>query len=181
MSVQDGEVVGAAFVYLNAVIEDARVVDQEGRPWSGILEVGAAGGEVSAVDGARLQIEGRALLTSSPLTALGFQTGLPGDGGSLIVTLAVLLFAVSTAISWSYYGDRATEYLFGPGAVRYYRWAYIGFFFLGSLLPLQTVWDFGDVALGLMALPNLLTLVLLAGPTAKMTREYFSRTHTPYR
>ena len=181
VSVQDGEVAGAAFVYLNAVIEDARVVDQEGRPWSGLLEIGAAGGEVSVVDGARLQIEGRALLTSSPLTALGFQTGLPGDGGSLIVTLAVLLFAVSTAISWSYYGDRATEYLFGLGAVRYYRWAYIGFFFLGSLLPLQTVWDFGDVALGLMALPNLLTLVLLAGPTAKMTREYFSRTHTPYR
>jgi AGCS family alanine or glycine:cation symporter len=55
------------------------------------------------------------------------------------------------------------------------------FFFLGAILPLSAVWTFGDVALGLMSFPNLLTLILLSGPTVAMTREYFSREHKPYR
>ncbi|MEE2776422.1 MAG: sodium:alanine symporter family protein [Acidobacteriota bacterium] len=179
VTVENGRAAGAGFVYLQAAIDDAKLVDAAGEPWSGTIEI-TADGAVSAADSG-LRVTGKALLTSSPLTASGFRAGLPGDGGDLIVTFAVLLFAVSTAISWSYYGDRATEYLFGSGAVRGYRWAYIGFFFLGSLLPLQTVWDFGDVALGLMALPNLLALLLLAGTVAGMSREYFSREHKPNR
>jgi AGCS family alanine or glycine:cation symporter len=180
VEVRDGEVVGVSFVYLQAVLEEAMILDADGQAWTGSLEIAKPGGALSAPV-AGLTVQGKGLLTSSPLTARSFQAGLPGDGGDLLVTFAVLLFAISTAISWSYYGDRATEYLFGSSAIRAYRWAYIFFFFLGSLLPLQTVWDFGDVALGLMAFPNLLALVLLAGTTAKMTREYFSRSHTPRR
>ena len=75
----------------------------------------------------------------------------------------MLLFAISTAISWSYYGDRATEYLFGARWVSTYRWIYVGFFFLGAILPLEAVWTFGDVALGLMSFPNLVALVMLSG------------------
>ena len=110
-----------------------------------------------------------------------FRIDLPGSQGDLIVTFAVLLFALSTAISWSYYGDRATEYLAGPRLVPIYRWVYVGFFFLGAILPLQAVWTFGDVALGLMSFPNLLALVLLTGPTVKLARDYFSREHEPYK
>ncbi len=180
LDVVAGRIHRATPLYLDAAVEAARVLDGEGTPWSGQL-IADASGSLSAPEGTQLELSGRALLTSSPLTARGFQIGLPGGQGNLVVTLAVLLFAVSTAISWSYYGDRATEYLLGRGAITAYRWLYVGFFFLGALLPLQTVWDFGDVALGLMAIPNLLTLILLAGPVVKMTREYFSRSHTPTR
>lgn len=179
--VVEGRPLGAAFVYMDGVVEDAWIQDDEGRPWDGVIRVRSEDGLVESDTSMPLRIRGRALLTSSPLTARGFQLGLPGQSGDLIVTFAVLLFAVSTSISWSYYGDRATEFLFGSAAINHYRWVYIGFFFLGSLLPLQTVWDFGDVALGLMAFPNLLTLILLSGSTARMTREYFSRSHEPFR
>ena len=111
------------------------------------------------------------------MTAHAFGKALPGNSGNLIVTFAVILFAISTGISWSYYGDRATEYLFGAGAIRIYRWIYVFFFFLGAILPLQAVWTAGDVALGLMSLPNLIALILLSGATVGLTKEYYSREH----
>ena len=98
-----------------------------------------------------------------------------------MVTIAVVLFAVSTGISWSYYGDRATEFLFGARAIPVYRWFFIAFFFLGSILPLEAVWTYGDVALGLMSFPNLITLILLSGGVARMTFTYFSKKQVPFR
>jgi AGCS family alanine or glycine:cation symporter len=93
----------------------------------------------------------------------------------------VILFAVSTGISWSYYGDRATEYLLGSWAIPYYRWIFVGFFFMGAILPLSAVWKFGDVALGIMSFPNLVAIILLSGSVARMTRDYFSRPQKRYR
>ena len=104
-----------------------------------------------------------------------------GGLGGLIVTLAVVLFAVSTGISWSYYGDRAVEYLFGATAIPIYRWVFIFFFFVGAVLPLKAVWTYGDVALGLMTFPNLIAVLLLSGGVVALTREYLSREHKPYR
>jgi AGCS family alanine or glycine:cation symporter len=97
------------------------------------------------------------------------------------VTVAVVLFAVSTGISWSYYGDRATEFLFGARAIPIYRWIFVGFFFMGGILPLSSVWKWGDVALGLMSFPNLIALIFLSGQVARLTRDYFSREHKPFR
>ncbi len=174
MEVAAGRPLDGAFVMLNGVVENARVVDGNGDPWSGSLAVDSSG-SLQAAGGAELQVEGEAFLTGAPMTASAFRRGLPGSKGDLIVTFSVLLFAISTAISWSYYGDRSTEYLFGPRAIPIYRWIYVGFFFLGCLLPLSTVWTFGDVALGLMSFPNLIALIFLSGGVAKMTREYFSR------
>ena len=151
LEVVDGTASGS-FVFLNATIVDARLVDGEGSAWSGRLELGADGS--LRTEAAEPRIEGGALLNGAPLTARAFSLGLPGSRGDLIVTLSVLLFAVSTAISWSYYGDRSTEYLFGARAIPVYRWIYVGFFFMGCLLPLTTVWTFGDVALGLMSFPK---------------------------
>ena len=169
----EGGVAAGSFVVLHSTIAEPRLVDGAGAPWSGRLEVAGDGSLNAAGDAPR--IEGGALLTGAPLTARAFSLGLPGSRGDLIVTLSVLLFAVSTAISWSYYGDRSTEYLFGARAIPVYRWIYVGFFFLGCLLPLSTVWTFGDVALGLMSFPNLISLLLLSGAVAGMTRSYFRR------
>jgi AGCS family alanine or glycine:cation symporter len=112
-------------------------------------------------------------LNSSPLTAAAFKMGMFGNWGNLIVTISVFLFAISTAISWSYYGDRAAEYLAGPKAIPVYRLFYVGFHFLGSLLALEWVWGFGDVALGLMTFPNLIAILALSGVAVKLTKDYF--------
>ena len=77
-------------------------------------------------------------------------------------------------------GFRAVEYLFGATAIPIYRWVFIGFFFMGSILPLQAVWTYGDVALGLMSFPNLIAILVLSGGVASMTRDYMSREHKRY-
>ena len=93
--------------------------------------------------------------------------------GDKIITLSVLLFATSTAISWSFYGDRATEYLFGEKAIYWYRLVYILFVFIGANAGIETVWAFGDAALGFMTFPNLISIIFLTGALKKMTQEYF--------
>ncbi len=128
----------------------------------------------TVIQGAVLQ--GKMLQNGSPLTALAFRRGL-GHWGGYIVTFGVLLFAVSTAISWSYYGDRAIRYLFGPRAVLPYRLVYIGVYFIAALFPLEVVWGFGDAALGLMSIPNLVALFALSGVVVRLSKDYFSRTH----
>ena len=179
-SITGGRLDGITFVHLNAVVENVRLVGSDGQPWSGTLRALADGTVAVRGDGEEPVVEGSGLLNGAPLTARAFSRGLPGERGDLIVTFSVLLFAVSTAISWSYYGDRATEYLFGSGAVAVYRWVYVFFFFMGCLLPLSTVWVFGDVALGLMSFPNLIALIMLSGTVLKLTRDYFSRDHKRY-
>ena len=111
------------------------------------------------------------------LTAFAFDRGLSKitDSGSWIVTLCVFLFALSTMISWSYYGDRCTEYLFGVRYVKFYRLIFCSFIFLGSILTLKLVWAYGDLALGLMTLPNLIALALLSPKVVELTKDYFGR------
>lgn len=123
------------------------------------------------------------LLNSSILTAFAFKTGLAWlfNYGDKIVTVSVLLFAVSTAISWSFYGDRATEYLFGPKAIPMYRWFFVLFVFIGAIASLEAVWAFGDAALGFMTFPNLIAIILLSTKLKSMTKDYFSIDHKPFK
>jgi AGCS family alanine or glycine:cation symporter len=171
----------SSVVHLDSLVENARFELADGSAWTGRLEVGPDGAISPPATGPAPRVRGAALLTGAPLTAQGFRHGLPGEWGDLVVTITVILFAVSTGISWSYYGDRATEYLVGAWAIPIYRWIFVAFFFTGAILPLQAVWKFGDVALGLMTFPNLVALILLTGQVARMTREYFSREHVPFR
>ncbi len=120
---------------------------------------------------------GDAVENGAPLTQLGFQKGLAplGDWGGYIVILTVLLFAISTAIAWSYYGDRCAFYLFGERAVLPYKMVFVLMHFIGATLALATVWTLGDVFLGVVILPNLLALVLLSRQVREKTDSYFER------
>lgn len=162
----------------DSVVEQPLFSDGEGGGWSGTLAVDPASGSLSLGGGDAPKLRGAALLNGAPLTARAFSKAL-GGAGTLLVTLAVVLFAVSTGISWSYYGDRAVEYLFGPRVVPLYRWLFIFFFFVGAVLPLSAVWTFGDVALGLMTFPNLIAVLALSGSVAVATKHYHSREHRP--
>ncbi|MEE9167439.1 MAG: sodium:alanine symporter family protein [Candidatus Neomarinimicrobiota bacterium] len=121
-------------------------------------------------------------LTGAQLTREAFRLGFSfaPEIGSFIVNASVLLFAYSTMVAWSYYGDRSIEYLLGPQAVRPYRWFYVFFNFLGAILPLAFVWNFGDIALSLMTIPNLIGVIFLTGTLKTMTNDYFSRQHLTY-
>ncbi len=118
-----------------------------------------------------------AMESGAPLTQAGFRHGLSpiGDWGGSIVVLAVLLFALSTAISWSYYGDRCANYLFGAGAVLPYKLAFVTMHFIGAVLPLAVIWNLGDVFLAVVIVPNLIGLILLSPQVVEETRSYFER------
>ena len=122
-------------------------------------------------------------LTGAQLTREAFRQGFTfaPELGSIIVNFSVLLFAYTTMVAWSYYGDRSIEYLIGPKAIKPYRWVYVFFTFLGAILPLTFVWNFGDIALSLMTIPNLIGVLFLTGILKKMTKEYFSVEHKPYK
>ena len=129
-----------------------------------------------------VEIGGEAL-NGSPMTAYAFQEGLSflGGYGNYIVTAAVLLFATSTMISWSYYGDRAIQYLFGNWVTLPYKLLFCTMIVVGAVNELEDVWTFGDFALGMMAIPNLIALIALSGKLKRMTDEYYSKEHKPLR
>ncbi len=112
------------------------------------------------------------------LTAYAFSQSL-GQGGAWVVGFGLTLFAFSTMIAWSYYGDRSAKFLFGDRAVMPYRVVFTLLVVFGAAVPLHLVWNIADITNLLMALPNLLALVLLAGLAKKMRDEYLSRPQSP--
>ncbi len=173
--IDQGAPLGVGLVYNHSLV-DRPVVLLDGRPWQGLVPV--TGGVVDFRAIPSLRLAGDMALNGSPLTARGFQLGmapLMGRWGFLIVTIGVVLFGISTAISWSYYGDRAVVYLWGPRGVLPYKILFCVMNFLGAVFSLEIVWNFGDTALGLMALPNLLALVLLNKQVRELTGDYQGR------
>ena len=118
---------------------------------------------------------GNAVQNGAPLTMMAFQRGLPGEWGHYIVILTVLLFAVSTAIAWSYYGDRCAVYLFGERAVLPYKFVFVCMHFLGAVAPLAVAWVLADVVLFVAIIPNLIAVVILTPKVKEMTESYFAR------
>jgi alanine or glycine:cation symporter, AGCS family len=114
----------------------------------------------------------RSNLSGADLTASAFNSGLPGPGG-YIVALGLAFFAFSTAISWSYYGDRSVEYLCGPRLVLPYRLLFCLLLPVGAAIRLELVWTVSDIFNALMAWPNLVGLLCLSPLVVRLTREYF--------
>ncbi len=180
ISVERGQFLDVHMVRNHSIVDAARILDSNGDGFTGTMEVTAGDIHLSDLDG--LKLSGLMAQNGSPLTAWAFKEGLRpimGEWGYLIITLGVLLFGISTAISWSYYGDRAIVYLAGPKYILPYKLVFVLMNFLGAIFSLEIVWNFGDSALGLMALPNLIALVFLSKKVRSMTNEYFSREHKP--
>jgi AGCS family alanine or glycine:cation symporter len=112
--------------------------------------------------------------TSSALTYMAFEIGLPGPGG-LIVTIGLAVFAYSTMIGWAYYGEECIEYILGLKARTPYRYLFCLVIAIGAFQKVNFVWDFSDTMNGAMAIPNLIGLLGLSGVVLKMTREALSR------
>lgn len=120
-----------------------------------------------------ISFHGKSLMHSAPLTAKAFNKGFLGDYGQYIVSIGLLLFAFSTAISWSYYGDRAVTYLVGTKGVVYYRILYIAGFFVASFADTTIIWTLSGITIALMTLPNLLGIFLLRKDMKNTVKEYW--------
>jgi AGCS family alanine or glycine:cation symporter len=113
-------------------------------------------------------------VTGAELSARAFATGLPGTWGHVVVTTGLVLFAYSTIIGWSYYGETGMVYLFGAKAAIPYRLAWLVFIYLGAVGSLHLVWDIADTLNGLMAIPNLVSVLLSLPLLLRLKREFFA-------
>lgn len=110
------------------------------------------------------------------LSASAFAAGMPG--GDYIVTIGLAVFAFTTLIGWSYYGERCIEFLFGPKAITPYRVAWIIVIPLGAYQKQGLIWNMADILNGLMVFPNLIAVALLSPVVFKLTREYIAKQNT---
>lgn len=176
---ENGMPVNGEMLRYSAPVDTMYTDRDETEPFTGRIEnISATPLVFDSNENALSSLYGGVVENGAPLTAKAFEIGLSplAGGGGFIVTIAVLLFAVSTSISWSYYGDRAAQYLFGFKSIFWYRLMFVGMHFLGAVTALTTVWAFGDVMLGLMAFFNIIALFALSGVIVKITRKYFENT-----
>ena len=117
-------------------------------------------------------LRGDSLLLGADLTGKAFTKSIFGDFGQYIVAIGLLLFAFSTVIAWSYYGDRATVHLFGEGWVFWYRVVYVAAFFTASIIDTKIVWDIATVIGPIATVPNLIALILLRKEIKQIDSEY---------
>jgi len=119
-----------------------------------------------------------AALTGAALTAAAFESGLPGVG-RIVVSVGLAMFALTSILGWSYYGEKSIEYLMPRrGVVAAYRMAFCGAICVGAVLPLEAVWHFADTANAMMAVPNLICLLWLNKVIIDATRSFFGRKKT---
>ncbi|MGI0152161.1 alanine/glycine:cation symporter family protein [Pseudidiomarina sp. WS423] len=170
IEVANGKPVSNGFTILHArsVAENVRFIVAGEDPYTGVLRI-----DNGALRKQDIQIFGDSLIHSAALTAKAFGRGFLGDAGEYIVPISLLLFAFSTAIAWSYYGDRAVVYLVGQRGVMPYRILYVAGFFVASFADTTLVWTLSYVAIVLMTLPNLFGLVLLRREMKDTVKAYW--------
>jgi alanine or glycine:cation symporter, AGCS family len=156
-------------IHNRSIAEDVRYM-RNGAPFSGELDV---------VDGRLttpgVAVSGLSLLHSVPLTAEAFKRSFLGDYGQYAVTVGLVMFAFSTALAWSYYGDRGITYLIGLQAVTPYRIVYVLGFFLATIVDTSLIWLISAVTLAMMAIPNLIGLMLMRREVKQLTTDYWRK------
>ncbi len=177
ITVENGEIVtaGISVIHARSLAENIRVLAGK-EPYSGELAVAA--GKLSPPSS--IVLRGESLLHSAPLTTFAFSRSILKGFGPYIVTFSLLLFAFSTAISWSYYGDRATTYLFGQKYVLLFRLVFVAAFFVASFTDTTIVWSLSYVAIVLMAMPNLIGIFLLRKEMKAAIYDYWQTFSAQY-
>nr|WP_234408545.1 alanine:cation symporter family protein [Marinilabilia salmonicolor] len=156
-------------LHARSVAENVKIY-KDGSLFSG--NIGVINGLLKESD--RYTIEGESLLHSAPLTTVAFSRSWLGEYGKYIVSIGLLLFAFSTAISWSYYGGRAVTFLFGIKGVLWYKGIYIIGFFLASFTDTTIVWIFSGITIALMTIPNLIGLLFLHKEVKQEVKSFWN-------
>ncbi len=156
-------------LHARSIAEDV-TVSLDGEPFSGTLVV--ANGRL-AEGNPPVRFRGASLIHSAPMTAEAYTRSFLGGFGQYIVSIGLLLFAFSTAISWSYYGDRSVTYLFGTKYVFHYRMLYVVAFFFAAFTDTTIIWALSYITIALMAIPNLIGILLLRKEIKETIKEYW--------
>ncbi len=157
-------------VHARSIAEDIRVM----------LDDHAFNGEIKVEEGRIVNGEqnilfyGKSLMHSAPLTAKAFTRSFFGEWGKYIVSIGLLLFAFSTAISWSYYGDRSVTFLFGSKYVIFYRLLYVVGFFFAGFTDTTIIWNLSLLTVVFMAIPNLFGILLLHKEVKSTIKKYWT-------
>ena len=168
INIESGELVDSDITVLHSrsIAEDIKFIKNDKSLFTGTLNV--IDGKLSE----SILIEGKSLVSSAELTARAFSQGVMGEYGGKLVAIALLLFAFSTAITWCYYGDRSTAYIFGEKGVFWYRNFYVLCFILAAVIDTTIVWNIAYVVVALVSIPNLIALFVLRKEMRQLTNEF---------
>jgi len=170
LEVIDGKIMNdLTIIHARSFAEDITVMRGKD-PFNG--EVQVTKGNINDQLGA-ITLKGSSLIHSAPLTTEAFANSFLGTYGRYIVSIGILLFAFSTAISWSYYGDRAVTFLFGSKYVIYYHIVYVIGFFVASFTDTTIIWTFSGITIALMTIPNLFGILLLHREMKDTVNKYW--------
>ncbi len=166
-----GKALGQDFTVLNArsfADDVVYTLSEEGDLFTGTLNIVEGG-----IQKENIVVSGKSLIHSAKLTTVAFTKGFFGEFGQYIVSVGLLLFAFSTAIAWSYYGDRAMTYLLGSRSVMPYRVVYCAGFFWAAVSDTTLVWTLSAVAIVVMTLPNLFGIMMLRKEMKESVKDYW--------
>ncbi|QGY42938.1 amino acid carrier protein [Maribellus comscasis] len=155
-------------LHARSVAEEIKVWMND-QPYTGKIEFD----EGNIASGQGVTLTGKSLMHSAPLTTVAFTRSWFGDYGKYIVSIGLLMFAFSTAISWSYYGDRAVTYLWGSNKVIYYHIIYVIGFFLASFTDTTIIWTLSGITIALMTIPNLFGILSLAKEMKREVKSFW--------
>lgn len=156
-------------IHARSIAEEVMFVNKN-EPYSGSIKVAA--GKIVELPSS-LKIEGKSLVHSAQLTTLAFTKSYFGGWGKYIVSIGIMLFAFSTAISWSYYGDRSVTFLFGAKYVIFYRIVFVVAFFFASFTDTTIIWNLSLLTVVFMAIPNLFGILLLRKEVKSTIKQYW--------
>lgn len=170
LDVYDGKIsTEVTVIHARSLAENVVVMNDIDEPFSGIVLV-----RNGKLFDSEETFVGESLVHSAPLTTIAFTKGFFGEYGQYIVSIGLLLFAFSTAISWSYYGDRAMTFLWGSKSVKYFRIVYVAAFFLASFQDTTIIWTLSGITIALMTLPNLVGLFWLRKEMKSTVADYWT-------
>ena len=172
LSVISGEIQNNVTILNNRSIAEEVTVNKNGLPYTGKIRINNSEFDTD------YEFIGKSLVKSAVLTSKAFNKGFFGSYGEYIVSIGLLLFAFSTVITWAYYGDRCSAYLFGDSSVIYYRILYIlAFFIAGSgYIDTEIIWNFALITVAASTLPNLISIFLLRSEMKRLITSYSNKT-----
>ena len=167
LNIQNGKLTNnnVTVLHSRSIAEDMSITSN-GSPYNGLLDV--KDGKITE----SVTVEGKSLVSSAELTAKAFSQGVMGEYGGKLVAIALLLFAFSTAITWCYYGDRSTAYIFGERGVIWYRNFYVLCFILAAVIDTTVVWNIAYVVVALVSIPNLIAMFVLRKEMKLMSDDF---------
>ena len=175
LDVLNGQIINneITIIHLRSIAEDIVVRGDDKNLFTGMLVIDS--GKIDQSKSASVTFEGKSLVSSAELTAKAFSNGILGEYGGKLVAIALLLFAFSTSITWCYYGDRSTAYIFGEKGVIWYRYFYVICFILAAVIDTTVVWNIAYVVVALVSIPNLLAMFALRHEMKTLSDNFESK------